>query len=77
MLGDHEPIMQWLNQHGLNSRWSVEGRVVVASDDADLTGQIWRAALETQTTLQSLTPSRNSLEEIFLVTVREAVHAHS
>jgi ABC-2 type transport system ATP-binding protein len=77
VLGDHEPIMQWLNQHGLNSRWSVEGRVIVASDDADLTGKIWRAAWETQTTLQSLTPSRNSLEEIFLVTVREATHAPS
>ena len=79
-LAASEPIMAALRQRGLEVELTVDQRVRVASESErqqDLAEMIWSAARDTSTTIQSLTPARNSLEEIFLATVRESAHASS
>ncbi len=73
--GDHEPILQNLRASGLTVSFSFDRRVIVEGAGERLSDQVWRAANETGTTIQSLTPAKNSLEEIFLTTIRESVHA--
>ena len=73
--GDHEPILQNLRANGLTVSFSFDRRVIVEGAGECLSDQVWRAAYETGTTIQSLTPAKNSLEEIFLTTIRESVHA--
>ena len=43
----------------------------------DLTAQVWKAAGLANVAIHSLVPARNSLEEIFMQTVKEASVAHS
>ena len=73
--GDHDPILQKLRAGGLTVSFSFDRRVIVEGAGESLSDQVWRAAHETGTTIQSLTPAKNSLEEIFLTTIRESVHA--
>ena len=73
--GDHDPILQKLRASGLTVSFSFDRRVIVEGAGESLSDQVWRAAHETGTTIQSLTPAKNSLEEIFLTTIRESVHA--
>lgn len=54
-----------------NNGWDIE------SERPDLATSIWASAEETGVVIQSMTPARNSLEEIFLDTVREAENANS
>ena len=75
VLGDHTAILQKLQSLGLAASFSYDRRVVVESAAENLSDQVWRAAYETDTTIQSLTPAKNSLEEIFLTTIRESAHA--
>jgi ABC-2 type transport system ATP-binding protein len=77
VLGNHEPIVEQLKRNGLQTSVAVDRSIVVESEGDDLTDQIWRAASQTGTTVQTLTPARNSLEEIFLSTVRETTDANS
>ena len=77
VLGDHEPILNELQRTGLKASITLEGKVTVESTQADLTELIWQAALDSQTVVQSMTPAKNSLEEIFLATVKEATNATS
>jgi ABC-2 type transport system ATP-binding protein len=75
VLGDHEPILNELRRAGLKASLTVDRKITVESTRSDLTDLIWHAALESNTVLQSLTPAKNSLEEIFLATVKEATNA--
>ena len=75
VLGDPTAILQKLQSLGLAASFSYDRRVVVESAAENLSDQVWRAAYETDTTIQSLTPAKNSLEEIFLTTIRESAHA--
>ncbi len=77
VLGDPEPIIQRLQGLGLTTGIAEDRSVVVESDHPDLANQIWLAAHETQSIIQSLTPAKNSLEEIFMSTVMEATNANS
>ena len=75
VLGDHEPILNELQRVGLKTSLAVDRRITVESTRGDLTQMIWQSAVETKSVLQSLTPAKNSLEEIFLSTVKEATDA--
>jgi ABC-2 type transport system ATP-binding protein len=65
----------FIGQPAENSGWSFE------SPDPKLLNQIWRCLNETNSILISLTQAKNSLEQIFMQTVREAnnggIDAHS
>ena len=77
VLGDSQPLMERLQELGLKTSIAEDRSVVVESEQPDLANQIWLAAHETKSTVQSLTPAKNSLEEIFMSTVMEATNANS
>jgi ABC-2 type transport system ATP-binding protein len=73
--GDHQPIQQYLEMRGYRVNFTFDRQVVVEGESDDIVGQVWRAAEQSGTRIQTLVPAKNSLEEIFLSTVREASHA--
>jgi ABC-2 type transport system ATP-binding protein len=77
VLGDHLPIQKYLEAAGCLVNFTFERQVVVESDREDLVRQLWFAAEATGSKIQSVVPARNSLEEIFLSTVRESANATS
>ncbi len=77
VLGEQESILTALKQRGLKTSVTADNSLVVESDAEDLAEQIWGAARATHTTIQSLTQAKNSLEEIFIATVKEAANASS
>ncbi|MFO0975288.1 MAG: ABC transporter ATP-binding protein [Planctomycetaceae bacterium] len=52
-------------------------QVRVPGETEDLSQALWSAAIETGCVIRSMTPSRNSLEQIFLDAVRQVRNAHS
>ncbi len=70
-LGDFSAMKRWLEGKGLATNIH-NGTLIVESHDQDISTQIWRAAERTATIVQSLTPAKNSLEEVFVQTVAEA-----
>jgi ABC-2 type transport system ATP-binding protein len=77
VLGDPGAMLGDLKRAGLKTTLAVDRSLVVESEREDLAKLIWKSASATGSTIQSLTPARNSLEEIFLSTVREAADANS
>jgi hypothetical protein len=97
VLGDAAEILKCLREHGLTVSQKFDGEIAVESQNDqsgangandDLVQRIWDAARKTGAAVQSITPARNSLEEIFLSTVNapdgatmsatgEATHAAS
>lgn len=73
-LGDFSAMKRWLEGKGLTTN-TYNGLLIVESHDPELASQIWRAAEKTETVVQSLTPAKNSLEEVFVQTVAEAADA--
>jgi len=73
--GDQEPIIQELSRRGFRVQFTFDRQVIVEGDHSDLPHQVWSAAQETDTHIRSLLPAKNSLEEIFMATVKEASHA--
>lgn len=77
VLGDHAPIVDHLARHQLDVRLKPDQSILVESEQTNLAGEIWAAADETNSVIRSLTPAKNSLEDVFLQTVKEAQHADS
>ncbi len=83
VLGDASLMMACLTEQGLTATQKFDGQIALEGThdvSDDLVERIWSAARTTGSTVQSITPARNSLEEIFLSTVnatREATHAAS
>ncbi|MEM9942659.1 MAG: ABC transporter ATP-binding protein [Planctomycetota bacterium] len=75
VLGNSDDFQSALKRIPLPVRAEQDGSIVVESDREDLEKLIWETAKSTGIKIQSLTPARNSLEEIFMKTVREAKHA--
>ncbi len=75
VMGDHLPIMNHLQSRGLTASFTFDRQVIVESQNANLSEEVLQAAMHTETSIQSLLPAKNSLEEIFMATVREAAHA--
>jgi ABC-2 type transport system ATP-binding protein len=59
-----------LTQRGLKIETGQFGTLTIHGRFEELAGHVWQAAGASQVTVQSLTPSKNSLEEIFLEAVR-------
>ncbi|MEM7453449.1 MAG: ABC transporter ATP-binding protein [Planctomycetota bacterium] len=88
--GDVTPISDFLYRQNLQVTAKPNGKLVVGEDANDSSGGlntternqrvaaiVWQGARETGTTIQSLTPAKNSLEEIFMSVVSEAANADS
>ena len=77
VLGDRVPIMDHLAGRQLNVRLTADQSILVESEQPNLASVIWAAADETNSVIRSLTPAKNSLEGVFLQTVKESQHASS
>ena len=72
VLGSSEKFIAALATRSLTATTSPDGQIIVTSSQPDLSESIWQAARDSQSIIQSLVPARNSLEEIFMATVKEA-----
>ena len=77
VMGDRENLIRTLNAQGLETQISEGNFIVVESPREDLADVIWQSAKSSDVVIQSLIPAKNSLEEIFMSTVREAQNADS
>lgn len=74
---DAQRLLERLHELPIEAELREGGRVWVSAIDQRDSRQIWEAASETGVLIQQLIPARNSLEEIFFNTVREAESASS
>ena len=70
LLGSSESFLSRIRQRGIEFDAVSSETVVLKGAPDDLTGVVWQAAAESGVGLRSMTPSRNSLEEIFVNAVR-------
>lgn len=75
VMGDAHLMIDHLKRTGFSPRVSSDNTIVVESDSPDLSLRIWEAAQATDATIVALVPAKNSLEEIFIRTVKEAADA--
>jgi ABC-2 type transport system ATP-binding protein len=71
LLGPPDQFLQKLGESGLSVETAVNGVLTVGGPEEQLSQRVWQAARECGVGVRSLTPSRNSLEEIFLNAVQE------
>jgi ABC-2 type transport system ATP-binding protein len=76
VLGEIEPLRARIAAEGIHVELSNTDGLTVHSGDGDIAQRIWSWALEARVALRSLTPARNSLEQIFLDAVRSQANAH-
>ena len=77
VLGDRDAFVQEVSHAGLKSVAAENGGLDISSDSPGLSEMIWGCVARSGVTVQSLLPAKNSLEEIFMATVREAADANS
>lgn len=75
--GDHSSIMQALIDRGFQVQFTFDRQVIVEGDRENLAEEVWEAAQKTGTSIRSLLPAKNSLEEVFLATIKESAHARA
>jgi ABC-2 type transport system ATP-binding protein len=71
LLGDEDNFCRALTAHGLKVEPAQQGALKISGPQEQVEDVVWNAARQSGVGLKSLTPSRNSLEEIFLNAVRE------
>ena len=71
LLGSADRFIDLIRAHGVGVTQRSNGTVVLAGAPEELASQVWNAANECGVGVRSMTPSQNSLEEIFLKAVRE------
>ncbi len=71
VLGQSEDFVNRLTERGLKVETGQFGSMTIHGTFKELAGHVWQAAGASQVSVQSLTPSKNSLEQIFLDAVRE------
>jgi ABC-2 type transport system ATP-binding protein len=70
LLGSTDRFVETIRERGIQIESRPNATVVLHGTIAELSGQVWQAARECGVGVRALTPSRNSLEEIFLKAVR-------
>jgi ABC-2 type transport system ATP-binding protein len=70
VLGSADRLIQQLRGQGIETDSEAHGAFVVKGAPDNLSRAVWRAANECGIGVRSMTPSRNSLEEIFVNAVR-------
>ena len=71
LLGNPQAFVEKMRGQGVSVQPSAGQGLVLVGAPEQLTGQIWQAATECGIGVRSMTPSRNSLEEIFINAVRK------
>jgi ABC-2 type transport system ATP-binding protein len=71
VLGPADRLLELLRSRGLEVASRQNGSIVLQGSPDELAAQVWQSARECGVGLRSLTPSKNSLEEIFLNAVRQ------
>ena len=64
VLGDHASIVEHLAGRQFDVRLKPDQSILVESEQPNLAGEVWAAANETNTVIRSLTPAKNSLEDV-------------
>ncbi|MFK7765758.1 MAG: ABC transporter ATP-binding protein [Mariniblastus sp.] len=72
VLGNSENMERALSRRGLNPTSGPGGVLEIESAIPNLADIIWECAAETKSKIPSLKPAKNSLEEIFMATVKES-----
>lgn len=75
--GDYRAMQKTLERKGVSCMIPVSHQLQIVGDAGELNSVLWAAAEESGCVIRSLTPSKNSLEQIFLDAVREVRHANS
>jgi ABC-2 type transport system ATP-binding protein len=75
--GDCQKLLARLGQQGLRAKLLLSQQIQVVGDAESLSPMLWEAAAESDCVIRSVTPSKNSLEQIFLDAVREVHRADS
>ena len=75
VLGSAEQLIDSLSCAGFNALSTDRGEILV-HEPAEV-ARIWSCAKETGVTIRSMTPAKNTLEEIFMEAVSEDEYAHS
>jgi len=75
--GDYEAFNELLVRRNLRSESLAPHQLRVVGEPGALNSELWSAAAETKCIIRSLTPSKNSLEQIFLDAVGEGHRANS
>jgi ABC-2 type transport system ATP-binding protein len=75
--GDLRQLQSQLNDRGITSISAIPNQIQVQGDAAELNTVLWQAAAAANCSIRSLSPAKNSLEQIFLDAVREVHRAHS
>lgn len=76
ILGEANDFAAKLERAGLCVRVEPLGAITVDGDHAEVAAKIWQVARQANVSVQSIEPSKNSLEEIFLAAVKEQPHAN-
>ena len=71
LLGSSDRFVEALQREGMSHETLPDGRFVIRGQVEQTTSRVWQVAKQTETSLRSLAPSRNSLEDIFLQAVQE------
>ena len=73
---DSRDFLNQLNAEGAQTTFQ-DGQIIVHGDPDSMVSQIWRVAKQSKTTLLSVEPAVNSLEEIFMKAVQESGTSHA
>lgn len=77
VFGQPDRLVSRLRNDGVEVRIDQEGTLSVVAAEETQIPRLWELAREAEVGIRSLTPARNSLEQIFLDAVREEPHADS
>lgn len=70
LLGSAERFLEGMRQRGIEVASTSNGLLILQGPPDELTQTVWQTARASDVGIRSMTPSRNSLEEIFLNAVR-------
>lgn len=75
ILGDVNSFRDALERNGVNTLLDEDGNLRVVTPDGVLPKAVWTTAMQTQVSIQSVIPARNSLEAIFREVVGDDARA--
>jgi ABC-2 type transport system ATP-binding protein len=77
LLAENPEFERLLQAAGLQVERVPGGEWLVTGSDYSVSTKVWEIAQASKTTIQSLKPAKNSLEEVFLSAVKESPNANS
>jgi ABC-2 type transport system ATP-binding protein len=70
LLGPEGPFREYIRRKGIETRAESNGTLIFEGPPDKLAEQVWQAAKECGVGIRSMSPSRNSMEEIFLSAIQ-------